>query len=555
MERSSAPGVDAHQARKRIIRRYARYNSPFQAESLRNRYGFDAETADSILDELEKEQILIYGTFRENGTDEWYHSTVLERLRHSSMRENRESAKTADVTAFADFLSTYQSIGKDWVVPADGLLDSIVQLKGLYLPAEWWETILFPARVPGYKASWLDTLCSSGKVFWRIRNSDNQPRLAFYTMEDLNFAGTTDIAGISESADGASTANAAGDADDAGIAVTNGTNIAVNPAENSLGEREKRILSVLKRRGACFLHTLAADPSVDSGNLLQDMENLFWKGLVVNDSFEAVRYFLSGVSDNAKRRAQKRSIAYRMEMGRWEIPQPVREPELGELLERYLKRWGLLTREVLKQEESPYSWTEAYELLKQWEYVGKVKRGYYFAGLSGIQYTLPHLSGQFPPAADEFAVMTGCDTAQIYGRICSFPSDISWTNLPSTVVVLQHGVPVLVAERWGERISFRAAADTFSSEDAVAADGSASSGTAASASAEDAVNTESIAAICMQALADAFHRGQIWPSKRKITIKQWNGNPPTMSASVEELRKLGFEREMQEMVLWRRTRY
>ncbi|HHY83228.1 MAG TPA: hypothetical protein GX505_11225 [Clostridiales bacterium] len=242
------------------------------------------------------------------------------------------------------------------------------------------------------------------------------------------------------------------------------------------------------------------------------MESLFLKGLVVNDSFEAVRYFLSDISDNVKRRARKRSLAYRFEMGRWEIPHPVRVLELEELLERYLKRWGLITREILKQEESPCSWAEAYELLKQWEYIGRVKRGYYFSGLSGIQYTLPSLSGDFPAAKKEFTVLSGCDTAQIYGRICSFPNNFSWTNLPSTAVVFRRGVPMLAAERWGERITINSCAAEQSLEETYTA--------------ENAINNKSTVVKSMEALADAFNHSRIWPNKRKITIKQWNGSPP-----------------------------
>ena len=65
---------------------------------------------------------------------------------------------------------------------------------------------------------------------------------------------------------------------------------------------------------------------------------------------------------------------------------------------------------------------------------------------------------------------------------------------------------------------------------------------------------EDAAIRAMNALVDAFHRKQIWPDRRKITIRQWNGNPPTLSSSVEGLQKLGFEREMQDMVLWRKRR-
>ncbi|HHY83229.1 MAG TPA: DEAD/DEAH box helicase [Clostridiales bacterium] len=212
LERSSVSGINALEAQKRIIRRFARFNSPFQAEDLSIRYGFDEDVTDTILNELEKEQLLIYGSFRQTGTDEWYHSTALEWLRHSSIKESRETVRTANIAELADFLCAYQYVEKDWAVPADGLLDVIVQLKGFYLPAEWWETIIFPARVPGYKPSWLDALCTSGKVFWRIRRIENKPRLAFFTMDDINFAETDDSA----------------------------TEMIADTAENSLNERQNK---------------------------------------------------------------------------------------------------------------------------------------------------------------------------------------------------------------------------------------------------------------------------------------------------------------------------
>lgn len=509
LEKASVMGISTLEAQKRIIRRFARYNSPFVEDDLVTRYGFSIDAIARILEELEQEEILIYGNFRQAAVDEWYHRLILEKLRNNSMRTNREVTITADPPALACFIANYQHIGKEWVLPAEGLLDVIVQMKGMYLPVEWWESIIFPARVPGYKPSHLDTLCATGKVLWRIhKKEDGQPRLAFYTMEDF------EVDAIAYSIKSLQTKDNS------------------NCAEQ-FSENEINVLTVLSRRGACFLHTLAADSSIDGGGLLQTMEELFWKGYVVNDSFEAVRYFLSGTADNVKRRAQRRAIAYRMEMGRWEISSPVQEPGLEQLLERYLIRWGLLTKEIYNSEESLYPWAAAYGLLKQWEYIGKVKRGYYFSGLSGIQYLLPHVLPQLTSTSEDFIVLIGCDTAQIYGRICSFPAEISWSCLPSTAIVMHSGVPVLTAERWGERISTYALKHMTS----------------------NATNAlEDITSKAINALADAFHSGRIWSNRRKITIKQWDGQPPALCSYMEDLRGIGFERELQDMVLWRHLR-
>jgi len=480
------------EGQKRIIRRYARYAGSFGKEDIAGRYGIDDDTAAAVLKSLEEDGLLLCGRFREGAArDEWVHRVVLERMRHTTMQMDREDVPVRDSCTFAAFMADWQGIGRDWASPEDRLMEVMLQLKGMYLPADWWEEVVFPARIPRYKKSMLDMLCASGRVIWRIRAEGTRMLLAFFTMEDLE-----------------------PDRVRSGGLVPDGSD---------LNEEEIKVHDVLKKRGACFLHTLGAESGIGGGSLISVLEGLLWKGLVVNDSFEAVRYFLNETSDNVKRKAQKRAIAYKMEMGRWEAAIPVRRPGAGQALGILFGRYGLLAKEVLSTEDMGISWGEAYELLKQWEYVGKAGRGYFIKGLSGAQYITPGIKGRLREPPDALSVMCGCDPAQIYGRICPFPEGVNWACLPSTVVVQKSGVPILIAERWGERLLFLA-------EDEVSAEG-------------------------LKAFVEAFHTGRIWPGRRKITVKSIDGRPSPPASGAGQLEGLGFEHEMQDMVLWRRIRH
>ncbi len=475
----------AYEAKKRILRRYARYYSPFVVKDIESRYGWDTEEILKALKSLEDEQILIEGQFRLEDRAEWFHRVALDNMRTSDMRHIRDEVPIQELSAFADFLPEWQGVGKDWVSPVDGLLDVILKLRGMYLPIHWWEDIVFPARIQGYKKSYLDSLCTSGKIIWRIRSGEQQSKLAFYTLEDIQ---ATELS-----------------------------------LPDGLRGEEAQLLSVLARRGACFLHTLAVESGIGGGSLLALLEGLLLQGKVVNDSYQAVRFFQDGAADTVKRRARQSAIAYRMEMGRWEIPLPIKPLSLNEFLELSIERHGLLTKEIYKSEDPQHPWMSAYELLKQWEYIGKVHRGYFVEGLSGIQFALPHVALRLQKESNAYQVLSGCDPAQIYGRISAFPKEeMSWSCLPGTAVVLRGGVPVLVVERWGECLTL------LMEEDA------------------------SMEAIMV--FIQAFQRSRIWPARRKITVKFWGNEPVSLAEDRVCLLSMGFEREMQDLVLWKNTR-
>lgn len=467
------------EALSRIIRRYARYCSPFQYKDLLDRYPFIHDKADKILKRLEEDEVIIKGSFKDTG-EVWCHASVLDKARKIHMAAARDSVVAKDGAVFASFLPSWQKVGREPVSPVDELYDSIQKLRGLYLPAEWWEEFVFPARIKGYKKAYLDRLCSSGRVVWRVKEDSSSPKLSWYTAEGLK---------------------------------------EMDREPFDLNEKEKIIYGILKKKGASFLYALSAASSMDTGELLDILESLVWKGIVTNDSFEPVRYFLSSKPSGAKQRAKIRASAYRIDMGRWEITGGMQEESLEENLHMLLNRYGLISREVILCEKADFTWNEAYEVLKQWEYTGRVNRGYFIKGISGIQFMLPEAAAALNVVDGCYYVLDACDPAQAYGRILHYAGD-GWTCVSGNALVIKSGEPVIIVEGYGERFL------------------------PVSHCREDVIGG-------MKVFAEAFSKCEIWPGRKRIKMKQWGEQNASKCEFSEELDILGFNKEMQDLVLWR----
>jgi ATP-dependent Lhr-like helicase len=266
---------------------------------------------------------------------------------------------------------------------------------------------------------------------------------------------------------------------------------------------------------------LAGLTGMKSSELLDALELLLRRGLVVNDSFMPVRFFMnrSAPKSPAQRARRVALAASRMEMGRWEIAWPVPERDLQQLLDRWLNRYGLLCRESLSTEAGSASWNEVYEALKVREYAGKVVRGYFVQGISGMQFMLPE-AYQRLGSSPGMQVINACDPAQAYGRIIPHSaSALPFTNVPGTVVVTFAGMPCVVFERFGEKVTF--------------------AGTAAQV-------TQAI-----QLFKVAFVEKRVWPGRRRVVVKYWPEDADEREILQTALAASGFRNVVQDMVLRR----
>lgn len=96
-----------------------------------------------------------------------------------------------------------------------------------------------------------------------------------------------------------------------------------------------------------------------------------------------------------------------------------------------LNRYGILTREAVAAENVPGGFSAVYDVLKALEESGRIRRGYFVAGLGATQFALPaavdllrQLRNEPPAEKPEFVQLAATDPANPYGSV------LRWPDLP-----------------------------------------------------------------------------------------------------------------------------
>src|SRR5262249_48875373 len=192
-----------------LLRRWARTHVPFLAVDAASRWGLPVSEVEQALRELAARGDLVAGAFRHRGAGgesphstgvgvprkstgflgsaerEYCHPDVLRTLRRRSLAALRREAEPVPAEVLARFLPAWQGIGSD----AEGtgrLLECVVALQGLALPASVIERDVLDIRVAGYRPSLLDELIAMGEVVWVGRGSlgPGDGRVALYLRSD-----------------------------------------------------------------------------------------------------------------------------------------------------------------------------------------------------------------------------------------------------------------------------------------------------------------------------------------------------------------------------------
>ncbi|HEX2289897.1 MAG TPA: DEAD/DEAH box helicase, partial [Pseudonocardiaceae bacterium] len=167
-----------------LMLRYARTHGPFTAAAIGKRFGLGIAVAGTVLDRMTGAGILVRGELRPvqvgGGGTEYCHADVLRRLRRASLARLRAEVEPVEQAALGRFLPAWHGIGPCDTVrkgagPArllssaptpDDVLGAVEQLAGAPVPASALESLLLPARLPGYSPALLDELTTSGEVTW-----------------------------------------------------------------------------------------------------------------------------------------------------------------------------------------------------------------------------------------------------------------------------------------------------------------------------------------------------------------------------------------------------
>uniref|UniRef100_UPI001BDD257F DEAD/DEAH box helicase n=1 Tax=Pseudonocardia lacus TaxID=2835865 RepID=UPI001BDD257F len=170
-----------------LVLRYARTHGPFPAAECAQRFGLGVAVVTGVLDRLVGAGRLVRGELRPVGSPtgsgvahdgglEYCDAEVLRRLRRASLARLRAEVEPVEQRALGRFLPAWQGVraagdggrrGRMRRAPgAEDVLGVVEQLAGAPLPASALESLVLPARLPGYSPALLDELTAAGEVTW-----------------------------------------------------------------------------------------------------------------------------------------------------------------------------------------------------------------------------------------------------------------------------------------------------------------------------------------------------------------------------------------------------
>jgi ATP-dependent Lhr-like helicase len=387
-----------------LSRRYARTHAPFTTAEFAARYGLGRSTAESILKDLASAGRLLEGEFRPGGTGrEWSDPDVLHTIRRRSLARIRKQVEPVDPPVLGRLITQWQGAARRRM-GLDALLDAVENLQGAPLPASLLETEILPARIENYSPADLDALTAAGEVVWAGIEpiGERDGRLALYLTDHL-------------------------------------ARLRRPATLDGLSPREQAIVDYLRSEGASFFGPLHEAAGGGYPNETVDaLWNLVWRGALTNDTLHALRAFIRPPERRPRKPAagrafRSRRVAPPSAEGRWSLVSeragaaPTPTEASTALAQQLLSRYGVLTREVAAAEGIFGGFSAVYDVLKAMEDAGRIRRGYFVAGVGATQFALPPAldllrSLREPPDQAETIVLAATDPANPYGTILPWPA-------------------------------------------------------------------------------------------------------------------------------------
>ncbi|WP_406692193.1 ATP-dependent helicase [Saccharopolyspora sp. ID03-671] len=447
-----------------LLIRYARCRGPFTAEAAAQRFGLGVAVVHGVLDRLTGSGRLVRGELRPlesggGGALEYCDAEVLRRLRRASLARLRAEVEPVEPAALGRFLPVWHGIGARLrtAPTVDDVYAVVEQLAGAPVPASALESLVLPARLPGYSPALLDELTATGEVSWvgsgSLAGGDGWIALAPTDVADLLLP-----------------------------------DLPEEPPDSPL---HRAVVSSLEggalffrqladRAGALLLEQEEAAPADDA--VTAALWDLVWAGTVTNDTLAPLRSLVSGRGAAHKpRRSAPRGRYARLRAGRpampprggpptvsgrWSLaPRPAAEPtrRAHARAEAFLERHGVLTRGALDVERVTGGFSAVYKVLRAMEESGRCRRGYVIEGLGAAQFAVPGaidrlraLAGDDETGGDA-VVLAAADPAQPYGGALDWPAAMGETRhrpgrKAGALVVLVGGEAVFYVERGGKSL-------------------------------------------------------------------------------------------------------
>ena len=461
-----------------LLKRHVRTHGPVSATQIANRFGLGVAVVRDKLQWLTARGSLIGGALRplELGGigEEWVDPEVLRRLRRRSLAALRREIEPVEQVALGVFLPHWQQVGKFAVGRGrDGLLRAVEQLAGYPVPASALESLVLPSRVLDYTPELLDEATAAGEMIWaghgRLPGSGGgDGMVSLHLAADAPWTLRRSVPTMDPVVERPDEADKLDD---------------VALAPEALADR---IYELLQGSGGYFLPRLAELAGASQSATLEALWELVWAGLVTNDTMAALREAVgtgAGGAHRAKsqpargralrpgrfsalgRAASMDNAVLKSGGGRWSaLPQPDSDAtrRAHALTQVLLDRHGVLTRAVAASEDVGGEFSKVYQVLRELEDRGRVRRGYFIEGLGGAQFALPGAvdllrSDAAEPSLGGVLLLAATDPANPYGAALPWPATPdSVGHRPGrkagAVVVLVNGELVMYLERGGRSL-------------------------------------------------------------------------------------------------------
>jgi len=382
------------EAVRSVVHGWMECSGPVTTTGLAERIGLRAGDVEIALAALEGSGAVMRGRYTPGAeTTEWCERRLLSRIHRLTLGRLRREIEAVTTADFMRFLFRWQHVQQGTQLHGrDGLAQVIGQLQGLELPAPAWEEHVLPARVRPYDPGDLEYLCLSGMVTWgRLapnggagdEDNGHQPE------------GTRRRARRRQ----APTRNAP-------IAFVLRDDLAYfldRPHEardvfDDLPSAAADVARYLQQRGASFL----ADIVKGTRRMPSEAEDALWdlvsRGLVSGDGVAGLRRLLR-VGVKRRQEHRLRGLGLRphvrsLPVGRWALWQPGGEPvsryeAVEALAKQFLRRYGVVFRDLLARERTAPAWRVLLESYRRWEAQGEIRGGRFVDGFIGEQFALP----------------------------------------------------------------------------------------------------------------------------------------------------------------------
>ena len=469
--RKPPPWIDHETAVAELVRAHLGLVGPTTASGLAEQLGLTSAEVEAGLAQAELHGAALRGRFTQGADDvaaaevQWCDRRLLARIHRRTVDRLRREIEPVSVSDFIRFLCDWQHVRPGTQLAGrDGLRAVIEQLQGFEAAAGAWEQELLPARLIDYEPAWLDELCLGGELTWgrfecRAEGTQSPSRAA-----PIGIGLRRDLGWLlgPRPDDGAHVS-----------AVTSTTDLGL---VQDLSAKARDVLGFLQARGASFLEDIVHG----ARRLRAEVEEALWElvaaGRVTADGFAALRGLLpsaGGGGAGARRRWYGKWTKQRAGVGagRWSLllppvrhnPEPeepaapqlaaqvaandlalLDEDRLEALARQYVRRWGVVFRDLLRREPHAPPWRELVRIYRRLELRGELRGGRLVAGVVGEQFaTAPAVEAlravRRTAGAGEVIALSACDPLNLVGLLT--PGARIPTTMANTVV-FRDGVPV-----------------------------------------------------------------------------------------------------------------